>query len=287
MSLRRTIPAVLAAGLLVTLAPAPQASAQQLLCESDQGLAYATYMANAVNSAAINSRNVSIGFYDRTTGTTCFTQPFQRFKTASIVKVLVAVALHLRAQLEERDLDQRERDLLRPMITESSNDATRVLWRELHTEGTYLNQAIAVVGLVDTTPGADGFFGDTVTTAFDQITLMKFLTAPDDEAFLERPRREEILDLMSQVVLTQRYGVPIGAPFGTTWHNKIGFGNLGEGYFDYRTHSIGAIRGPAWNGSQHDYVMALLSEDNLLYQGIARVSAAAVILNQAKHTLPG
>lgn len=276
-------------GMCVLTAPqvsaASRASVAQLPCESRQAPEHAIKMAAVVTSAAVASRNVTIGFYDRTTETTCFTDPDRAFKTASIVKVIIAVALELRAQLDgDRELTDAEQALLRPMIIESSNKAAIELWKQLHREGPYVTQAIAATGMANTVPGPGGSFGDTITTARDQITLLKFLTSPDDE-FLDRDRREHILDLMSQVIPSQRYGVPIGVPLGTKWSNKIGYGHLGDGFFHYRTHSIGAVRGTAAAGKEHDYVMALLSDDNIFAEGILRVSSAAFTINQAQPVL--
>jgi hypothetical protein len=288
---RRAVITALTAGLLfVPSAPAGAATrgalAANVLCTSEQNPAYAAYMSTAMAAAAAASEGVTIGFYDRKTDTTCYTDPLREFKTASIVKVVVAVALHLRAQREARDLTDDERGRVERMITESSNRDTQELWRELHIEGPYITQAILVAGMVDTHPGPDGFFGDTTTTALDQVNLLKFLTSPNEEA-LEFPRRNHILELMSRVIVTQRYGVPVGAPSGATWSNKIGYANLDDNIFNYTTHSIGAVRGTAWNLAEHDYVMALLSNRNFFARGIVRVSAAAYTLNQAKNVFPG
>lgn len=281
---RRAVIAVLTVGLAVTpVAPAAANTtiAAAPVCTSELHPEYATYLSGAVLAAA---NGVTVGLYDRRTDTLCFTDPLREFKSASIVKVAVAVALQLRAQQNSRPLDDRERALVEPMIISSDNDATSTLWRELHINGPYLEQALVGAGMAYTRPGSDGEFGSTITTAQDQISLLMFLTSPTENA-LEPSRREYILDLMSRVVPQQRYGVPVGAPLGTTWHNKIGYGRLGDSYGNYRTHSIGAIRGTGING-EHDYVMALLSDGNLPLVGIARVSSSAFNLNLAMQVIP-
>ncbi|HEY0641284.1 MAG TPA: serine hydrolase [Pseudonocardiaceae bacterium] len=288
--LRSAIALLLVGLLAIMAAPAPAGAdgvpSTDVLCSSVWNPAYAVYMTAAMTRAKVASEGVTIGFFDRKTETTCFTDPSRQFQTASIVKVIVAVALQLRAQEEGRDLSDHERDLAGAMIIESNNNATSELWRQLHTESPYVSSAILVTNMTNTHPGPNGFFGTTTTTASDQINLLKFLTSPY-EAALDLERRDYILELMSRVTLLHRYGVPVGAPFGTTWSNKIGYANLDDNVFDFTTHSIGAVRGTAWNSAQHDYVMALLSNQNFWFTGTLRVSRAAYEINRANDAFSG
>jgi hypothetical protein len=242
-----------------------------------------------VQSAAVASNGAAIGLYDRRTDTTCYFLPDRKFNTASVVKVLIATALQWRAQQQNRPLDPVTEDqVARDMITspddETSNGAAIALWNELHIHGSYVTDVINRIGLADTIPAAK--LGMTETTARDQVKVMTFLTSPHEE-FLERERREYILQLMAEVPTKHRFGLPVNAP--ARWHNKIGYAKLDDGilgYFNYRTHSVGAVRGQDNLGREHDYVMALLTDGNIPLQGIVRVSAAAAVINEAKRLLP-
>lgn len=290
-SRRALVALVLALGVIpVSTASAVAATQPPIpVCDSPTSPVYAEYLRQAMQSAAATSEGVAIGLYDRRSDVTCYFLPDRKFNTASVVKVLIATALQWRAQQQSRPLDPVTEDqVARDMITSpddtTSNNAATALWGELYLNGPYVAEVIGQLGLADTVP-ADKL-GMTETTVRDQVKVMTFLTSPHQE-FLERERRDYVLGLMSEVPLQHRFGVPVNAP--AQWHNKIGYAKLDDGwqgYFNYRTHSVGAVRGPDNLGRDHDYVMVLLSDGNLPLEGMARVSAAATILNAAKRLLP-
>jgi hypothetical protein len=271
-------------GSIATAAPSwiPQ-------CSSPKNPAYATYLRDAVQRAALVSEGAAIGLYDRQTETTCYVLPDHKFNTASVVKVLIATALQWRAQQEGRPLDpetedRKAREMITSPVDKTSNDAMQALWDQLHTHELHVSGVINQLGLTDTIPKAAP--GETKTTVRNQVRLMTFLTSPGEE-FLERDRREYVLQLMTEIPLKHRFGVPVNAP--AQWYNKIGYLKIGKGifsYFNYITHSVGAIRGQDNLGRNHDYALALMTSGNNPVRGPVRVSVAATIINEAKRLLP-
>ena len=138
-------------------------------------------------SAASNSRledfvagqdgHVAVAVLDRVTGTQLITNGDRSFDTASVVKVDVLAALLLQAQQAGTALTDDEDRLATAMITRSDNDATTALWQRIGgADG--LATANRTLGLSETTPGANGVWGLTTTTAADQLRLLAAVTDP-------------------------------------------------------------------------------------------------------------
>lgn len=289
---RRVLAGVALAVVCGALISAPTAVAAPLVpdCVSSSPV-HDVYLTKAMQTAVLAADGAAVGLYDRTTNTTCYHQPDQKFNTASVVKVLIATAAQWRAQQQNRQLTPEEDQLVRRMITspvdQESNDAANLLWSDLRLHGPYVNVVIALLELTNTDPADDGSWGMTETTARDQVRLMTFLTSPGEE-FLARERREYVLQRMTEVPPRHRFGVPVLAP--APWHNKIGYSKLTdddswETYFNFRTHSVGAVRGLGDTG-EFDYVLVILSDRNFWARGIVRVSAAAAVINEAQRHMP-
>jgi hypothetical protein len=77
----------------------------------------------------------------------------------------------------------------------------------------------------------------------------------------------------AQVIASQRWGVPAGAPTSLTVHVKNGW--LPRATHGWRIHSIGCITGPSG-----DYSIVVLTQDNpTMAYGIATVEAIARAVN--------
>ncbi|MFJ2674574.1 serine hydrolase [Streptomyces sp. NPDC087525] len=250
-----TVAAVMATAFPASAAPATGAeeARSEVSCTSDKaGLAsrLSEDIQAVVEDATLKGR-VSVALYDRTTGTTCAFNADQRYDSASVVKVIVLGTLLRLAQDENRDLTPDERTLAGKMITASDNDATTTLWKQLGLAR--ISDFLRLAGMEGTTPDPDGFWGLTQINAADQLKLMELLTSANP--VLDDDRRAYALDLMNQVIPSQRWGVPTGAPGGATVHVKNGWLQRSSG--GWRVHSVGAF-----TGQGHDYGLAVLTADN-------------------------
>ncbi|MDR3081035.1 MAG: class A beta-lactamase-related serine hydrolase [Streptomyces sp.] len=146
------------------------------------------------------------------------------YDTASIIKVDVLATLLLQAQDAGRQLTAQERALAEPMIRNSDNAATNVLWREIG-EAPGLEAANKRLGLTSTKGGPGGKWGLTRTTASDQIRLLLavFDTAGSSKAGspLNAQSRTYIRSLMSRVASEQAWGVSAAAK--SEWALKNGW----------------------------------------------------------------
>jgi hypothetical protein len=321
MILRRTlVTAIAIAGVVgASTSPVPRQPgydnvAYEVDCDSSTHPGRAEDMTSTIRLAAnetagpinINRLSAGIAFYDRLTDTTCYFNPDKQFNTASIVKVLIAVALEWQAHKEQRPVTADIADKMRTMITSTaastchgteSNCAAVDLWQLVHGDDEHrvphLGEVLGMLHMSKTVPDSNNAWGSTVTTARDQLKLLRFLTSPGDE-FLERDRRAHVLDLMVSAASEYPWGTGFGAPEGTTRANKIGWTSMSDvaglslvknrllkELFGFRTHSIGAIHGVDDNGHRHDYMMAILTDLNNRASGPIRINAAALVINTA------
>ncbi|MGM1059027.1 RICIN domain-containing protein [Saccharothrix sp. Mg75] len=320
---RIAVPAT-AAALLGALATPSHARVPQVgippsgQCSSDSGPAVEESLEKTMTLAVAGSdlyspvpvlsrSRLAIGFHDRSSGTTCYYNADRQFKTASIVKVLIAVALEWKAQEELRPVDPDTAAKMRTMITSTagggpygnaSTGAAAELWRIVHHDDEhrvpYLGEVIDRIGLRGTVPDGENEFGTTLTTARDQVALFKFLTSPNEE-FLGRNRRTHVLELLVEAATKYGWGTHNAAPAGATTANKIGYDKLGGRPVSplpwvpkkasdiataYHTNAVGAIYGGA-GGGNYDYQMAVLTDTNNPVSGQLRINAVASAFNKA------
>lgn len=99
--------------------------------------------------------------------------PHLRFRSASLVKVLIAVD-HL-DRLGHEDVPDADRALLEPMLRSSDDGAASELWVR-GGEGDVVRRAVELIGLADTTPPADpGMWGHTAMSASDVARTYQYL----------------------------------------------------------------------------------------------------------------
>ncbi len=209
----------------------------------------AAALASALKSSG---HNVGIEVLDRATGAAVGYQSTLKFETASIVKVDILATLLYQNQQAGRHLTDDQDDLAEAMITESDNDAASALWDTIG-GASGLAKANRTFGLIQTTPGQDGYWGSTTTTAADQIRLLSMLTS--DSSPLSADSRSYELSLMANVESDQRWGVPAAAgSAATAVYVKNGWlsSNSDDGL--WVVNSVGRIVEPG-----HDWLIAILA----------------------------
>ncbi|MEU5159604.1 serine hydrolase [Streptomyces sp. NPDC020875] len=274
MTRRRTaMTAALAAAALVPtlLSAAPAAAATpQVTCVSKKpGLA--TKLVKDINAALKGRQSTTaIYLYDRISDTTCQLRGSTKFDSASIVKSTVLAALLHDAERAKRNLTTREKTLAKAMITKSDNDSTTALWKQLGTAK--IQRFLTAAGMTQTVPGANGYWGLTQITARDQAILLSRLARKN--TVLNDASRTYALGLMRDVVPSQRWGTPAGAPSTATVQLKNGW--LPRKTYGWRVHSIGAFTGKA-----HDYSITVLTQNNKTMQdGVNTIQAVAKAIHK-------
>ncbi|MEU0333208.1 serine hydrolase [Streptomyces sp. NPDC006193] len=218
-------------------------------------------------TAALAGRKgtVAVGLYERSTKTTCTLRATTAYDSASTVKVTVLAALLWDAKKHDRYLTSTEQSLAKAMITQSDNTATSKLWKQLGM--TKIKGFLSAAGMTRTVPGANGYWGLTQENVEDEQKLLKLITAKN--SVLSDNSRAYILKLMGQVVSSQRWGTPAGAPSSVAVHVKNGW--LQRSTHGWRVHSLGTF-----NGAGRDYTVTVLTQDNsTMDYGVATIQSVA------------
>ena len=121
----------------------------------------------------------------------------ERFNSASVVKAMMMVAILRRA--EGRRVTDRERGLLKPMITRSDNDTASAIYIQIGDRG--LNAVARVAGMRKFKPSS--VWGNSQITAADQV---RFFIQIDK--LVPPAHRRYARKLLSSIVKPQRWGVP-------------------------------------------------------------------------------
>ncbi|MFJ8361552.1 serine hydrolase [Streptomyces sp. NPDC093984] len=233
-------------------AAAPAAAATPTVSCTSGKAGLAAKLQKDITSALAGRRGtVAVGLYDRSTNTTCSLRGTSAYDSASVVKVTVLATLLWDAKKHNRYLTSRENSLATAMITKSDNNATSTLWKQLGL--TKIKGFLTAAGMTQTKPGANGYWGLTQITVQDEQKLLKLLTAKN--SVLSDNSRAYELKLMANVISSQRWGTPAGAPSGVAVHVKNGW--LQRSTHGWRVHSVGTF-----NGRGHDYMITVLTWDN-------------------------
>ncbi|MGW3952724.1 serine hydrolase [Streptomyces sp. NPDC004752] len=275
--------AVLAAGVgaaalvpgLVVAAPAvaataPAATAPAVSCTSAEADLAAKLKKDITAALAGRKGTVAVGLYDRTSRTTCTLRPTTAYDSASVVKVTVLATLLWDAKEHNRYLTDREATLAKAMITKSDNDATSKLWKQLGL--TKIKGFLAAAKMTQTEPGTNGHWGLTQITVTDEQKLLKLVTAKN--TVLSDNSRAYLRKLMGQVVSSQRWGTPYGAPSDVSVHVKNGW--LQRSTHGWRVHSVGTF-----DGRGHDYMITVLTHGNsTMNYGIGTIQGVAKAIHK-------
>ncbi|MFJ7153168.1 serine hydrolase [Streptomyces sp. NPDC100445] len=248
------VAAAAGAALLVSAVTAatPAAAATPAVTCTSAKAGLADKLKKDITAAVANRKGtVAVGLYERGTKTTCTLRATSAYDSASSVKVTVLAALLWDAKKHNRYLTTTEQSLAKAMITKSDNTATSKLWKQLGT--TKIKGFLTAAGMTKTVPGSGGYWGLTQENVTDEQKLLKLVTAKN--SVLSDNSRSYILKLMGQVVSSQRWGTPAGAPSSVAVHVKNGW--LQRSTHGWRVHSLGTF-----NGAGHDYMITVLTQDD-------------------------
>ncbi|MFC8899532.1 serine hydrolase [Streptomyces cinereoruber] len=270
----RVLPAVAAAGVLVPVvagaAPASAATAPQVSCTSGKAGLAAKLQKDITTALAGRAGTVAVGLRDRTTNTTCTLRATTSYDSASIVKVTVLATLLWDAKKTNRYLTSRETGLATAMITKSDNAATTTLWKQLGV--TKVKGFLTAAGMTRTVPGSGGYWGLTQINVTDEQRLLSLITAKN--TVLSDNARAYILKLMGNVVTSQKWGTPAGAPASVSVHVKNGW--LQRATRGWRVHSVGTFK-----GGGHDYTVSVLTDGNsTMNYGVSTIQAVARVIHR-------
>ncbi len=279
-----TAAAVLLGSLIPVLAPAASAASRAVSRPSTKSPAAATVVCTSKThpaTAAALARDIQAARRGRSStvavwvnapgaGITCSLNGSSHFDSASIVKVIILGATLRKALDQNRFLTSTETAELRAMITKSDNNAASALWAKLG--HAYLQHFLNLAGMSQTVLGTGGYWGLTQVTAHDETLLLRLLLTANP--VLSSNSRGYALGLMAQVISSQRWGVPAGAPRTVTVHVKNGW--LPRATHGWRINSIGAFTWPAgW------YSIVVLSMDNpTMSYGITTVESIARVIHR-------
>ncbi|MFJ8647128.1 serine hydrolase [Streptomyces sp. NPDC093546] len=270
---RGALRAALALGVLLpVVATATPASAAPPAVTCTSGKSGLAAKLSQDIAAALKGRAsmTAVAVHDRTTNTHCELRATQKFDSASIVKTTVLAALLWDAGKQGRGLTQREVNLTTAMITKSDNASTSTLWKQLGVAK--INGFLRAAGMTQTVPGSGGYWGLTQITARDQRKLLDLVTVKN--TVLTDSSRTYIRKLMRNVVSSQRWGTPAGAPAGMTVHVKNGW--LSRATHGWRVHSIGLF-----TSSTANYSITVLTHDNkTMNDGINTIQAVSRVVHR-------
>ena len=196
----------------------------------------------------------TISFHERVSGLTFRYRPHLRCFTASCVKMEILMALLLQAQADGRELTETELALAAPMIKMSDNKAATALWHRIGGSAG-LARANRRFDLKSTTPALGEYWADTLTSAADQVRLLRELVRGGGA--LHTTHRRYVLGLMRDVTEEQRWGVSAAARGGDVVALKNGW--FPTAYHDnlWVIDSVGRVRGP-----RRDLLIAVLTDHN-------------------------
>jgi hypothetical protein len=272
---------VLACGAVAALAVAmtagaPVASARGLtpraasaICTSATRPKLAARISRGVERA-LDGRSSAVGLTaaDPRLGLTCAYHRAWHFDSASAIKATIISALIFKKHGVSH-LTSAQRSLAWLMITQSNNDAATDLWYE--TGYSSMKRFLAAAGMSHTRLDWNAW-GLSQLTAQDELKLLQVLTTAGK--VLSSASRGYILWLMTQVIPSQRWGVPDGAPAGLKVSVKNGWlpdPDTGK----WHVNSIGAFR-----GTDVGYQIVILTSGNPTWAyGIDTIEAAARVIN--------
>ncbi len=214
-SLLGRVPVVLAAALtVVALVPANLASAAvDWQPRMDRAVAYAQGRLGSVSFAVVDARGRFSGYRGATT-----------VSTASVVKVMFAVTYVRQSSVRDRALTEYDRDLLRPMIIRSDNAAASRIADIVGPRRMYrLARRARMRDFSYTRP-----WGASRTSARDQARLLFRL-----RQYVPQRHERYVLDLLTRIVPSQRWGIGKVETSGWRKHFKGGWGS-GSGAVDHQ-----------------------------------------------------
>ena len=240
-------------------------------CRSSSHPALAARLARDIRAAGRGRVSiVSVRVDDAGRRLGCWFHGARHFDSASVVKVTILGALLRKALDRHRYLTSTEAAEAYAMITVSDNNAASALWAELGHR--YLQHFLNLAKMKETVLGPGGYWGLTQITAHDEVLLLRLLLHKN--RVLDTASRRYALSLMAQVIPSERWGVPAGAPTRLTVHVKNGW--LPRATHGWRIHSIGCFTGRGGG-----YSIVVLTENNpTMAYGVRTIEAIARVINR-------
>jgi len=241
------------------------------LCASSAHAGLAARISRGIETARHGRVSfVAVEVDDPGAGVVCQLDSAAHFDSASVVKVIILGTLLREAETRHRHLTPSEAHLARLMITKSDNNAASALWARVGRGR--LQYFLGRAGMKQTHLGPGGYWGLTQITAHDELLLLNLLMYGN--TVLNAGSRSIALNLMAQVIPSQRWGVPAGAPADLTVHVKNGWLPLAT--HGWRIHSIGCF-----TGHHRGYSIVVLTEDNpTMEYGITTIEQAAEAIHR-------
>lgn len=199
---------------------------------------------------ATRTGSISIAVRDLLTGQEWVYNPDARDQTASIIKVDILETLLRQAQVANAPLSDDTADTVQGMIEDSDDADAQELWDQVGASsgvGAYNTAA----GLTETDLDTQGYWGESTTSAADQLRVLDGLVAPGGP--LNQASKSYALGLMENIVPGQAWGVSAGVPSGVGVALKNGWVPLTSDT-DWEINSIGRIQGDG-----RDYLIAVLT----------------------------
>ena len=169
----------------------------------------------------------------------------RRFRSASVVKLMLLVSYLRREGVRHRSLHHSEKALLGPMIQRSDNSAATAIYNVVGNSG--LNRLARAAAMKRLRPNV--IWGLTEITAADQAPFMFRL-----RRYIPKRHRHYAFHLLSHIVSYQRWGVPPAKPRGWRVYFKGGFVPAGGGW---RINEVAQLR-----RRHHKLALAVLSQGN-------------------------
>jgi beta-lactamase class A len=243
----------------------------------------ATATSNASFTTALTARwrsylaarpgSISVALYDRKTGQTVYVTKNRRagWETASTVKLDILADL-LSKTGASGQLPATQLARAKPMISVSDNNAASALWSVAGgTSG--MNAFYRSLGLTSTSAGSGGRWGLTLTTALDQLKILRAVSYQGP--YLSANARATATRLLNTVIPAQRWGLTAGVPAGVSVQVKNGWLPRGPGWL---VNSLAHV-----HGAGRDYVMAVYTRDSATEQtaintisGLSRIAWSMV-----------
>lgn len=214
---------------------------------------------------------------DKATGVTCLYRESSQTYGRSITKVTLVAALFYK----NKYLTRKQKLWAHRAITRSSNAAAKKLWLSLG-QAQGLQRFLNAAKMRRTVPYRGIFWGNTLVTVSDELTLLRLLT-DNTNRVLKRSHKNYILGLMSRVVPSQRWGISAGLPRQATRAIKNGWGPSMHAPGNW-VNSIGSIR-----NARHTYEVAIITNNNhSVKSGIRVVNELSTAINSTftKHPVP-
>jgi hypothetical protein len=252
-------------GLVATVAPSAAATAPSgKSAQKSVSPRQIDPLALASMRAYLDTRvgDITIALYDVKTAATYLYRPGVAEQTASIVKVDILETLLHRYQESDSPLGAENEYLATLMIEDSDDDAATSLWDEVG-GAPGISSYDDLLELDATVPNTEGYWGETMTTALDQVELVKHLVFANP--VLDDASRAYALDLMRHVIPLDYWGITTGPTPGTLVAVKNGWVPIVAG--NWQINSIGYV-----TGDGRSYVLAVLTNENPTeYNGIETI----------------